>query len=115
VAHPALRIVEEHRALLALRTTLLAAPNSATELPPLLARPQTWAIVRREAGTAHIPLASREAELIALLGRHSVSDALGRLDSSCPAEERANLPEQVRAWLARSIDLGFWCSLRRDS
>ena len=115
VAHPASRIVEEHRALLALRTTLLAAPNSATaELPPLLARPQTWAIVRREAGTAHIPLAPREAELIALLGQHSVADALGRLESSCPAEERANLPEQVRAWLARSIEIGFWCSLRRD-
>jgi hypothetical protein len=116
VAHPGLRVVEEHRALLALRTTLLAAPNRSTaELPPLLARPQTWAIVRREAGTAHIPLAAREAELITLLGRHSVGDALGLLESSCVAEERANLPEQVRAWLARSIDLGFWCALRRDS
>ena len=115
VALPALRLVEEHRALLALRTTLLAASNSATaELPPLLARPQAWAIVRREAGTAHIPLEAREAELLALLGQHSVADALGRLESSCSGEERANLPEQVRAWLARSIELGFWCSLRRD-
>jgi hypothetical protein len=115
VALPALRLVEEHRALLALRTTLLAASNSATaELLPLLARPQAWAIVRREAGTAHIPLEAREAELLALLGQHSVADALGRIESSCPAEERANLPEQVHAWLARSIELGFWCSLRRD-
>jgi hypothetical protein len=109
---PALRIVEEHRALLALRTALLANPSRATaELPPLLVRPQAWAIVRREAGTARIPLEAREAELLTLLGRHSVGDALGRLESSCPAEERAELPEQVRAWLARSIELGFWSSL----
>jgi len=115
VALPALRLVEEHRALLALRTTLLATPNSATaEPPPLLARPQAWAIIRRDAGTARIPLEAREAELLALLGRHSVAEALGRIESSCPAEERANLPDQVRAWLARSIELGFWCSLRRD-
>ena len=115
VAHPALRIVEEHRALLALRTTLLAAPTSAiAEVPPLLARPQFWAIVRLEAGTASIPLEAREAELIALLGRYSVGDALGRLESSCPAEERSNLPGRVCAWLARSIEHGFWCSLRRD-
>ena len=115
VALPALRLVEEHRALLALRTKLLAEPSGATaEQPPPLARPQTWAIVRREVGTEHIPLEAREAELIALLGRHAVADALGRLESSCPAEERADLPEQVRTWLARSIELGFWCSLRRD-
>jgi hypothetical protein len=112
---PALRLVEEHRALLALRTTLLATPNSATaELPPLLARPQAWAIIRREAGTARIPLEAREAELITLLGQHSVADALGRLESSCPAEEKSKLPDQVRAWLARSFQLGFWCALRRD-
>jgi hypothetical protein len=112
---PALRIVEEHRALLALRTALLANPSSATaELPPLLARPQAWAIVRREAGTARIPIEAREAELLTLLGRHSVGDALGRLESACPAEERAELPDQVRAWLTRSIELGFWYSLRAD-
>jgi hypothetical protein len=112
---PALRIVEEHRALVALRTALVANPSSATgELPPLLVRPQAWAIVRREAGTARIPIEDREAELLTLLRRHSVGDALGRLESSCPAEERADLPDRVRAWLARSIDLGFWCSLRRD-
>lgn len=114
-AHPAMRIVEEHRALVALRTTLLAAPSSTTvEPPPLLVRPQAWAIVRREAGTAHVPLAAREAELVALLGQHSVGEALGRLENSCPVEERGNLPEQVRAWLARSLELGFWCSLRHD-
>jgi hypothetical protein len=113
VPHPALRFVEEHRALLALRTELLATSNRATTgLPPLLARPQAWAIVRREGGTAHIPLEAREAELLALLGGHSVTDALGRLESACPADERANLPEQVRAWLARSIELGFWSSLQ---
>ena len=113
---PALRIVEEHRALLSLRTALLANPSRATaELPPLLVRPQVWAIVRREAGTARIPIEAREAELLALLGRHSVGDALARLESSCPAEERSDLPDQVRAWLARSIEFGFWCSLRRDS
>jgi hypothetical protein len=115
VAHPALRLVEEHRALLAFRTTLLGSSKRATaELPPLLARPQTWAIVRREAGTAHIPLEAREAELLTLLGQHAVGEALEHLESSCPVEERANLPEQVRAWLARSIQLGFWCALRRD-
>ncbi len=114
-AHPALRLVEEHRALLALRTTLLGSSNRATaELPPLLARPQAWAIVRREAGIAHIPLEAREAELIMLLGKHAVGEALERLESSCPVQERGNLPEQVRVWLARSIQLGFWCTLRRD-
>jgi Putative DNA-binding domain len=113
---PALRIVEEHRPLLALRTALLANPSSATvDLPPLLTRPQAWAIIRREAGTARIPIEAREAELLTLMGRHSVGDALARLESSCPAEERSDLPDQVRAWLARSIELGFWCSFRRNS
>ena len=105
-----------HRALLTLRTTLLAgAKNASADLPPLLARPQAWAIVRREAGTARIPLEAREAELIALLGQYTVGDALGRLESCCPAEELADLPDRVRVWLARSIELGFWCSLRRDA
>jgi hypothetical protein len=114
VPHPALRLVEERRALLALRTRLLATSDSAAiELPPPLAQPQTWAIIRREAGTERIPLEAREAELMALLGQHSVAEALGCLEGSCPAEERAHLPDKVHAWLARSIQLGFWCSLRR--
>jgi len=112
---PAFRLVEEHSQLVALRTTLMANALSATvDLPPRLAQPQAWAIVRREGGTERIPLDTREADLLTLLGRHPVAEALAHLESACPAEERADLPQKVRAWLARSIELGFWCSLRRD-
>jgi hypothetical protein len=111
---PASRLVEEHSALVALRTTLMAKASSApVGLPPRLAQPQAWAIVRREAGTERVPLDLREAELLTLLGRHPVAEALARLESACPAEERADLPQKVRAWIARSIERGLWSELRR--
>jgi Putative DNA-binding domain len=118
VLSPALRLVAEHRPLVALRRALLDAPGegeAAVELPPPLARPQVWAIARSDEGTAHIALDSREAELITLLGQRSIGDALACLERSCPPEESALLPERARAWLARSVRLGFWCGLRRKS
>jgi hypothetical protein len=113
---PALRLISEQRPLVKLRQTLLDARGEApVELPPLHARPQIWAIARHDAGTAQIALDAREAELITLLGQHSIGEALARLERSCPPEERARLPERARAWLARSVRLGFWCGLRRKS
>jgi hypothetical protein len=117
VVSPALRLVSEQRPLLALRRVLLEAPGeAAVELPPLLVRPQVWAIARSGQGTAHLALDPLEAELITLLlGQRSIGDALAYLERSCPPEESALLPERARAWLARSVRLGFWCGLRRKS
>jgi hypothetical protein len=112
VTSPALRVVTEHRALVALRRTLFDGDrNAALALPAIHEVPQIWAIQRTERGTTHLALEPREAELIALLGQHPVGVALANLEQLCPEEERARLPDDTRIWLARSVERGFWTDL----
>lgn len=85
--------------------------ESPVPLPPRHAAPQWWALLREPAGVRQLPLATREGELFALLREYSVRDALGRLEASCDASERAALPESARRWLARGVELGLWCAL----
>ncbi len=109
VPSPAAALVKESWPLLELRKQ---ARDDATEapvaLPARLPEARWWAIVRRPEGLGHLPLEAREAELLDLLGRHTVRDALARLEAACPAEERGELPVKTQAWLARSVTLGFW-------
>ncbi|MGD0679030.1 MAG: DNA-binding domain-containing protein [Polyangiaceae bacterium] len=113
VPSPAWRIIREHRPLLDLRKWLLCdSTQSLVELPPPMPRARSWALVRRDDGILQIALEPREAELLVLLGDTSVGDALARVERGCGPEERALLPAQARAWLARSVKLDFWSGLR---
>lgn len=113
VPSPSVRIVEEHRPLVDLRRALSREPGAASiELPPLLPRSRWWAIVGTGDGVAAMPLEPREAELLLLLGQRSVRVALSHLEHACSGEERAQLPERARVWLARSVACGFWSDVR---
>jgi len=110
---PAAALVEEHWPLLELRRALLGDPGeSKVALPPRLDAPQAWALVRSDRGVAQLPLEPREAELLALLSTRTVEDALATLERACAPDERERLPAQTRAWLARSVQLGFWVGMR---
>ena len=113
---PAVGRIREHAPLIDLRRQLLAAAaNAAAEdrlaVPPPLASPRDWALVRGEAGTASVLLEPREAELLELLDAHPVGDALARLERRCPVGEREALPAETRRWLARGVALGFWAGV----
>ena len=109
---PAAAIFSEHWPLVELREKHAndeGAPRLA--LPPALAVPQRWALVRRPGGTAQLKLDPREGELLWLLLRYPIAGALGRLEARCSGAERESLPERARFWLARSVELGFWSGL----
>ncbi len=111
VPSPAVAIVEEHRALLALRRRVLHETSERrVPLPPAMVA-RSIAIVRTPEGTAEIPLDPREAELHALLRDRSIRDALGELERRCSPEERDALPAKTQGWLARAVELGFWVAL----
>jgi hypothetical protein len=115
VPSPAVRIVEEHRPLLALRREILRDPSERrAALPPLLARSQWWLIAAADEGVAQTRLDAREAQLLSLLASHSVREALARLEGDCAAEERAELPGRTRDWLARSVQRDIWSGIRFD-
>lgn len=107
---PAVVILEEHWPLVELRQSLL---GDAGEAPVALPAPraQRWALARQPTGIARVRLEPREAELLGLLGRCTVREALGRLEQACSAEEAAALPGRTRAWLARSVELDFWIGI----
>ena len=80
-------------------------------IPPALPSSRAWALVRKDDGILQVPLEPREAELFALLGNFSVREALARLERMCCAEERARLPANAQAWLARSVERDFWIGI----
>jgi hypothetical protein len=61
---------------------------------------------------AEVPLAAREAQLLALLGALPVDAALAELEAACTSEERERLPAQTHGWLLRSVQLGLWSGIR---
>lgn len=102
-------VIDESWPLVELRRTLAVTPGEgAARLPPALAAPQSWVLFRAPGGAAQLALLPRQAELFRLLARHRVADALARLESAAPPGERAQLPANVRVWLAQSVELGFW-------
>lgn len=108
VPSPAVAFVEEHFPLFELRKKILIDRDGRVAFPQRLARARHWALVRKEEGTLQIALEHREMQLFALLREFAVGEALARLEQVCTPEERARLPEQTRAWLARSVENNFW-------
>lgn len=109
---PAVAIVDEHAPLLELRHRIMSEPGeSRVAAPSPHPSARSWAIVRRDTGTLQMPLDAREAELLRALVKNTVRDALALVEASCSDEERAKLPENARAWLAKSVANGFWIGL----
>jgi hypothetical protein len=105
-------VLDESWPLMELRRDLAGNPTeTAVPLPPRLRGPQAWVIFRAPGGTAQLALAPRQAQLFRLLVKHKVSDALARLESEASPRERARLPGNVGAWLAQSVELGFWSGI----
>ncbi len=115
VPSPAVAVVVERWPLLELKATLAnARGESAVALPPRLADARWWALAREPGGVRHVALEAREGELLTLLGRHTVRDALARLEATCSDAERAALPANAQRWLARGIERGVWCGLTTE-
>lgn len=109
---PATAVVVEHWPLIELAPLPAAESPASSDGPgaslPRLPEPRHWAIVRETEGIRRYSLEPREAELLHLLGEHSVRDALARLETTCPRTERAGLPDRARRWLARGAERGMW-------
>jgi hypothetical protein len=115
---PATAIIVEHWPLAEMRTLLSSASSSRASddespiaLPAKLDRPRWIALVREASSIRHLALHAREGELLDLLRRHTVRDALARLELACTEDERRDLPARTRRWLARSVELGMWIGL----
>jgi len=80
-------------------------------LPPRLADPCFWAMVRGPSAIGRLALQPREAQLFALLREWPLPEALARLERACPESERDGLPANAHAWLMRSVALGFWSGI----
>lgn len=106
---PSLSIVEEHWALVELRSSL-DGPSERPVAPPL-AHPEarSWAFLRRPEGVLRVELEPEEATLLELLGRHTVEEALFHLEET--SADRDALPEATRRWLSRAVSLGFFAGI----
>lgn len=74
--------------------------------------PRHWLLTRHASKLGLLALEPREAELLGLLQQLPLEKALGRLEAAAPAAERAGLPARAQAWLARSVQLGFWAGFQ---
>lgn len=112
IGSPAVRVIEERFRLLALRRTLEGnRSEAALPLPPPLHPPGWWALLRKPSGIAYVPLEPTEGQLLRLLERFSVQEALARLEAEVPESERAALPLKAQSWLARGVEHGFWSGI----
>ncbi|MEO7110494.1 MAG: DNA-binding domain-containing protein [Polyangiaceae bacterium] len=109
---PSVAFVEDHFALMELRKNVLADFDRAVAFPPRLSQARCWALACTEQGTLQMSLKPREMQLFALLREFPVGEALARLEHACSAEERAELPERTRQWLARSVEQNFWSGVQ---
>jgi hypothetical protein len=106
---PATALVAEHFPLLELKAELASTPGEApVPAPARLPHARWWMLVREPDGVRQLPLAPLEGELLALLARHPVGEALARMEAACTEAERAELPAHAQRWLARSVERGFW-------
>lgn len=115
VMSPAMAVVRERFPLLEARASLMAMKATAPIAPPArLAEPRWWGLAREPVGVRHLPLEAREGELLTLLTRHTVREALAALEARCGDEERASLPSNAQRWLARSVERGVWAGMTAD-
>ncbi len=112
VRRESVALVVEAWPLVVLRRTLSTIPGEgALPLPARLDGERWWAIVRADDGVLEAPLSPGEALLLRLLETRTLGDALVALEQQVTGGEGALAP-QVRRWLARSVELGFWRAAR---
>jgi hypothetical protein len=105
-------LVEQRWPLLALRQAAASDGKDAfLPLPPALDAAEHLALVRTATATRHVPLAPLEARLLRLLTTETVGGALAALETACPEEHLAALPALTQAYLAKSVERGFWSAL----
>lgn len=101
--------LSEHWPLVELRRALARASDAKTlRLPDAHAQAQYWVIRRAGQGQLSTKLEPLAFRLFTALAAGRIADALGALEASCPAHERAALPGRVQGWLADSVRAGFW-------
>ena len=109
---PAAAVLEEDWPLCELRRALLGDPaETPAPLPPRLAQPRHWLLVRSSTKIGQLPIEAQEARLLALLGLFPVGEALAQLEQECGPVERDLLPARTQKWLARSVEHGLWVGL----
>lgn len=109
---PAVALYVERWPLVALRRAREGESRETQRaLPPRLATPQGWLLLREPGGVRQIPLEPLETELLSLLRAMTVREALGRLEASCAQAERATLPARAQRWLADGVARGVWCGM----
>jgi hypothetical protein len=106
---PAVALVQENWPLCELRAALADRHQRDTiRLPEPWPAPRFWLLGRRGPKVGLLALEPREAQLLDLLQRLPLEQALGHLEAAVPPAERDALPEKAQAWLARSVRLGVW-------
>ncbi len=109
---PTWGLVQESSALMALRQTLLDDPGEhAVPLPAPHAAPRHWVIHMRGPRCGIQPLSALHARLLEALREYPVAEALAQLERDASPDEREVLLAQTQAWLAESVQLGFWSGL----
>lgn len=112
VPAPSLTLVRESWPLVRMHPALSrAGATAAIALPDPLAAPADWAVFRTDEGTRAEPLDPREAALLRAVQRAPLARALADLEAGAPASERPQLATRARAWLAASVERGFWTGL----
>lgn len=102
-------LVEERWPLAELRMGF--AERHGDERVSLLGRwptPRHWLLVCYVSRLGLLALDPLEAELLGLLQRLPLEQALGQLESAASPADLESLPERAQAWLARSVRLGIW-------
>jgi len=106
---PAAALVQESWPLSELRARLLDRQDEPQiKLAERLPTTRHWLLLRHETKLGLLALEPREAELLDLLQRLPLEQALGRLEAAAAPAERERLPEQTQGWLARSVRVGVW-------
>lgn len=109
---PTWHLVRESWALMELRKQLTGDQGEqAVPLPVHHPVPQHWVIYASAQGYGALPLLAVRARLLENLRDFSVSEALARVEQAASAEEREVLLGQAQAWLADSVQRGFWSGL----
>lgn len=115
-------LVEDDWPLIEQRRSLMTDSNAENiALPQRLGSKRHWLIFRTTGdkqttgsttGIAQMRLEPRQAQLYTLCTTLPLGQAIARLEQQCSREERAALADHVRAWFARSVELGVWREAR---
>lgn len=108
---PTAALIAEDWPLIALRREL-AMDASADEIafPSKLQSTSYWVLLRTPEGIGQMRLSPLQSRLYTLCSSHQLQDAVERLHADCEPADRARLPENIRAWLALSMELKLWAA-----